>query len=257
MLVSRPAARNPAAAAAIATTTRTERTRGIFIVSLHRVGATSSPGPVTHAAVAVDALRRLALAVAAAQDVVDEVLVAALAVALEDARVARRDLDRLVEVLEREALRVAIAVVRLRQVLGDRVVGEMAVDAAGRAVVRPLGRRGVLVVHDVAVRAGARVGREVAEALADGESERAASRRGPPTRRRGGRPLPPARRADPSRPCTPGTSPRAPLASGSSEHERDVELDDTEVAAGHGGVQRPSVAEAGSQPAIARLEVQP
>src|SRR5262245_3421131 len=177
MLVSRPAARNPAAAAAIATTTRTERTRGIFIVSLHRVGATSSPGPVSHAAVAVDALRRLALAVAAAQDVVDEVLVAALAVALEDARVARRDLDRLVEVLEREALRVAIAVVRLRQVLGDRVVGEMAVDAAGRAVVRPLGPRGVLVVHDVAVRAGARVGREVAEALAVAERERADSRR--------------------------------------------------------------------------------
>ena len=69
---------------------------------------------------------------AASHDVVHEVPVAAQAVLLQDRGVPRRDHDRLVEVHEGEALRVAVAVVGLGDVLGDELVRQMAVDAPRR-----------------------------------------------------------------------------------------------------------------------------
>ena len=78
----------------------------------------------------------------ATSDVVHEVAVTAQAVLLEDRGVPRLDQDRLVEVLEREPLRVVVAVQRLGEVLADEVVRQVAVDAARR-------RRGAApCVHD-------------------------------------------------------------------------------------------------------------
>ena len=49
----------------------------------------------------------------------------------------RLDHDRIVEVHEREALRMVVAVVGLGQVLRDELVRQVAVDAARHRVVRP------------------------------------------------------------------------------------------------------------------------
>ena len=69
-------------------------------------------------------------------DLVGRRRVAAHAVLHDDVPVGGRDLDRLVEVLEREALRVPVAMLRLGQVLGeDRAVRDVAVVAGGARVV--------------------------------------------------------------------------------------------------------------------------
>src|SRR5262245_2312104 len=62
---------------------------------------------------------------------VDERVVAAPAVGLHDQPVLRRDLDRLLEVLERERHRVAEAMLGLGDPLREAVVGKMAVHAPG------------------------------------------------------------------------------------------------------------------------------
>src|SRR6516164_1008423 len=73
-------------------------------------GGALATGPVPHAAVAVRAAQLVAPLAAAEEDVVNEVAVAAQAARLQDGRVARLDEDRLVEVLQREPLRVVVAV---------------------------------------------------------------------------------------------------------------------------------------------------
>src|SRR5690242_2198942 len=87
---------------------------------------------------------------------VDERLVAAYAVDPHDPAVARGDLDGLVEVLQRERHRVAEAVVGLGHVLGEAPVRQVALHAGRGVAVTALEPRVVLLVHDVAVDAGAR-----------------------------------------------------------------------------------------------------
>src|SRR5262249_35947979 len=115
--------------------------------------------------VTVHAADRIPGGRAAANDIVHERLVAAQTTLLQDPRVARRDHDGLVEVHEGEALRMVVAVRGFRQVLRDKSMGQVTVDASRDRVMRAAAPRGVLLVHDVAVLARARIGREVAETL--------------------------------------------------------------------------------------------
>lgn len=65
----------------------------------------------------------------------------------------------------------AIAVIRFRQILRDERMGQMTICAHRSAVMGPLGPRRILVIHDVAIRTGARVRREVTQTLAVVKSE--------------------------------------------------------------------------------------
>jgi len=108
---------------------------------------------------------------------VDEVRVAARAVVANDAPVARRDLDRLLEVLERERRGMTEAVIRLGDPLGGSRVGQMALHARRRVAMAALDPGVVLLVHDVAVHTCPRVAREVREPLGVDEREGADAER--------------------------------------------------------------------------------
>jgi hypothetical protein len=119
-----------------------------------------------NAAMAVNAADGVFSGGAAADDVVDEIAVTPQAVFLEIRGVAGRDHDRLVEVHEREASGMTIAVVRLGQVLAGELMRQVTVNAGGDGVMGPVRPGRVLIVHHMAIPTGARIGREVAEPLA-------------------------------------------------------------------------------------------
>src|SRR5215813_7933097 len=104
---------------------------------------------------------------------IDEALVTAHAVHANDVAVVRSDLDRLLEVLQSEGSGVAKAVVCLGHPLREARVRQMALDARRGVPVPALEPAVVLVVHDVAVHARARVGGQVREAVRVDERERA------------------------------------------------------------------------------------
>lgn len=88
--------------------------------------------------------------------------VAAQTVRMQDFRIARLDLDRLVKILEGESFGMAIAVIGFGNQFGDdAVVRHMAIDANGRCVMAALLPRIKLIVHDVAVGARSRIGAEI------------------------------------------------------------------------------------------------
>src|SRR5690348_7621564 len=107
---------------------------------------------MTYIAMAVNALNRIARRGARSADqFVQEIAVTADAIGLDDVLVVRRDLDRLVEILQSEGLAVPPTLICLGKVLGNEVLWQMAIDALGGLVMRRLLPRVVLVVHDVAV----------------------------------------------------------------------------------------------------------
>src|SRR5262245_12806472 len=138
MFVSRP--RAAAARAAVITTAIPKVTRGRLMLSLRvrRRGGSARTGWRPPRSWLPRPRGGVLRGRAPADDVVDEVLVAAQARRLEDRGIPRLDLDRLVEVLEGEALRVVVPVARLRQVLGHERVREVAVDALRDGMVRAL-----------------------------------------------------------------------------------------------------------------------
>ena len=79
-------------------------------------------------------------------DGLDEVAVAAQAVFLRERAIARGDLDRLLEVLQREGHGVPETVVRLGQPLRQPRGGQMTLDAGSRVTVPALDPLDVLVV---------------------------------------------------------------------------------------------------------------
>src|SRR5207253_7845505 len=90
-----------------------------------------------------------------------QALMAGEAVLLQDPRVLFVDPDRLVEILEREARRMPEAVLRLGDPLGESGMREMTVHAGGGDMMAGVLPAFILLAHDVAVDAGARIAAEV------------------------------------------------------------------------------------------------
>src|SRR5262249_7117219 len=154
MLARRAATRNTRTAQPTTAATRTEidferRLGFASLTGAPRMKARSWARAVSDVAMAVDARRRVRGRCAPAHDVVNEILVAAEAVLLEDRGIAPLDQDRLVEVLKGEAFRMVVPVVRLRDVLAQEVVWKVAVHATCDRMMRGLRPRSILVVHDV------------------------------------------------------------------------------------------------------------
>ena len=114
----------------------------------------------------MDALHCALAAQIALQDLVNKIAVAADAAFLQNSSILGFDHDRLVEVHEGEALRVAIAVVCLGDVFADELVRQMTVNAPSDRMVGPAAPGCVLLIHYMAVPARAGVGGEVAQAFA-------------------------------------------------------------------------------------------
>lgn len=127
----------------------------------------------------LNALRRIARGRAAGDDVVNEILMTAQAVALKDFRSARFQQDRLVKILKRKALGVAKAVLRFGEIFRNKLVRQMTIDTSRDGVMRALCPRVVFVIHDVAVFARPGIGREVAQAFTVVKGEAADSRQSP------------------------------------------------------------------------------
>lgn len=98
-------------------------------------------------------------------------LVAVDAGAVRDRTIAGLDLDRVLEIAERESQRMKETVIRLGDPLADRVVGQMAI-VANRHVVMAAVLPGIeVLLHDVAVDTRLRIVAEVAGALSVAERE--------------------------------------------------------------------------------------
>ena len=97
------------------------------------------------------------------------------AVLLQYATVFFVDLNRFVKILQGKGLGVIPAVFRLCQILGKKVVRQMAIYTRSYAVMAGLLPRVKLRLHDMAVGARRWVGTEVGKALAVVQRERADS----------------------------------------------------------------------------------
>src|SRR5262245_59414438 len=159
--------RAPTAAKARAMGSQRRQRAGRFsdIPSPFRDGAPSTSRSMSCSRVAVGALELVAQRPWGPVDGVDEVSVAAKAIGLRDSPIGRSDLDRLLEVLEGEGHGVTEAVISLGQPFGQPSRGQVTLDAGGGVPVPALEPGVVLLVHDVTVHAGARVGRQIGEAL--------------------------------------------------------------------------------------------
>lgn len=100
------------------------------------------------------------------QHLMDKIAMTRNTSVLSDAAVAGFDLDRLVEVLERECERMEEAVVGLGYPFTKKFVRQMAVVANGNMAMAGVLPRVVMIVHHVAVRASLWVIAEIAGALA-------------------------------------------------------------------------------------------
>lgn len=85
-------------------------------------------------------------------------------VALKNLTVLSLDHDGLLEILQREALRMVPAVFRFGNVLSDKIVWEVAVDTSGRRMMAGFLPRIVLRGHYVAVDTGFGIGAEIRKA---------------------------------------------------------------------------------------------
>src|SRR5262245_36669133 len=137
------------------------------------LGAVPGPG------VTVQAIQRSPPVPTGLHDCVDQGFVTPQAIRADEVTVLRRDLDRLLEVLQRKGGRVAKAVLGLRHPLHDARVRQMTLDAGRGVAMATLEPRVVLLVHDVAIHARARIRRKIGEALRVDEGERADADRNP------------------------------------------------------------------------------
>jgi hypothetical protein len=126
---------------------------------------------MARAAMTVDTLDSISRGLASLNDVMNEVSVTAQATVLKYRCVAGMNHDWLVKVLQCKALGMPVAIVRFRNVFGNEFMRQVTIDASRGSVMRALQPRGVLVVHDVTVRACTRVGREITQALTVVERE--------------------------------------------------------------------------------------
>ena len=124
---------------------------------------------------ASNAVERIVGDVAMTDNLADEPAMASQAVVLEDRRRARVELNRVVEILEREAPRVPIAVLHLRRVFADQVVRHVAIVADGDSMVAGVLPTVVLLAHEVAVYTRGRIVGEVRPAFGGVKREAASA----------------------------------------------------------------------------------
>jgi hypothetical protein len=93
---------------------------------------------VPDAAVAMDALNCISSRAASVNDVMHKITMAPQAILLHIGSAARLHLDRLVKILKRKSLGVAISVLGLGDVLWDKIVRQMALNARRHRLVRAL-----------------------------------------------------------------------------------------------------------------------
>ena len=149
------------------------RRLGIGLGFSHILSQFSACGPMADAGVAMYAADTGDVARAAQDDVVHEVGVALQTIVLQDVRISLLDHDRLVKILKSKTLGVVIAVLRLGDPFIDAVVWQVAVDTFCGRVMAGFVPGIVLVVHDVAVDAGAGIGAEIREAACVSERDHA------------------------------------------------------------------------------------
>ena len=123
-------------------------------------------------AVAVDAQEHLASGFGR-QHLMHEVRMAVQARVLRHAPVPRFDLDRFMEILQREGERMKEAVVCLGDPFAERMVREVAIITRGYMFMTARLPRVIVVVHDVAVGAGGRVIRQIRQPATVAEREHA------------------------------------------------------------------------------------
>jgi hypothetical protein len=119
----------------------------------------------------VHTLHRIGCCLATLDDIVHQIAMTIQTVLLKDLRIARRNHDRFVKILQCESSGMTITVIRFGQILCDECMWQVTVYAHRGAVMGPLGPRHILVIHDVTIRTGARVRREITQTLAVMESE--------------------------------------------------------------------------------------
>ena len=117
---------------------------------------------MSNGAVAMCAVKFLFL-VANRQNFMHKVGMAMQAILLHDPAAHISHLNRFMEILQRKTLRVPEAVFRLRVVLAQKIVRQMAIDAFGHTVVAGLLPSIILRLHDVTVDAGLRIRAKVRE----------------------------------------------------------------------------------------------
>ena len=108
---------------------------------------------------------RILVSRAACHYLVNEFTVTTKAGILQYLRIVRFYHDGLMKVLERKAFGVVIAIDRLCDELFEWRMGQVTIGAGCHDMVAGLHPRIVLVVHDVAVRTGLGIGREVGKPL--------------------------------------------------------------------------------------------
>src|SRR5262245_25875046 len=131
----------------------------------------SAPGAMARAGMTVQTVELAPARSGARGHRLQEGAVAAHAVVQHDAPVVGRDLDWLLEILQGERDRVPEPVVGLGQPLDQALVRQVTLDAGGGVPVAALEPGVVLLVHDVTVHAGPRIGGEIGEALGVHEGE--------------------------------------------------------------------------------------
>jgi len=125
---------------------------------------------VADVGVAMYAGRRFAIGIFG-EHVVHHALVAMQTSGLRDAAIARLDLDGVVKVLEGEGQRMVKAVVAFDNPFFNWVMRQVAVVAAGDAVMAGMLPRIEMVLHDVAVDARLGIAAEIAGAFAVAEGK--------------------------------------------------------------------------------------
>ena len=119
----------------------------------------------------MDAAHCIRIGVIPSEKLMHHVVVALDAIMLKNPLVLPFDHDGLVKILQGEALGMVVAVLGFRQVLGEKRVWKMAINARGNAVVAGFLPRVILRIHDVAIGAGFGIRAEVGKPLGIPEGE--------------------------------------------------------------------------------------
>ena len=119
---------------------------------------------MTHLAVAPNAVQRFCSRLHGI-NLMHEIPMATDAVVLQDLTVLLVNANGFVEILQRKALGMPKAVLRLGQVFGDKVLWQMTIHACGHTMMAGLLPTVIMLAHDMAIDAGFRIATQVGQAF--------------------------------------------------------------------------------------------